>query len=407
MKSRAILLMVVAAITAGYSGYGSEVEVARPENEHLAPVVAGNTEFAVDLYARLRAEDGNLILSPYSISTALAMTYAGARNETARQMAEVLHFPLDGERLHPACAALESAVREASEGPDCTLRVANALWGQQGDGFLDAFLSLIQQYYGAGFHTVDFARAPEDTRQTINRWVADQTQNIVRELLRKGDLDRSVMLVLTNAIYFKGTWGQQFDPRDTKDSPFWIAAGQSVVVPMMTQTGTFAFASHDEVDVLEMPYAGDRLSMVVLLPKTVDGLASVEQSLNKTNLDRWLGRWRHNKLMRVSVPRFKLDFRTDLAAILESMGMSDAFKTGRADFSGMTGQRDLFIDKVIHQAQIDVNEEGAEAAAATAVTIKRGAAPAEYVANHPFLFLIRDKQTKSILFMGRVVHPEG
>ena len=404
---RTISATVVSVVISGSFCSWPEIAFAGPENEDQAALVAGNTEFALDLYAQLRANDGNLILSPYSISTALGMTYAGARTETARQMADVLHFPSGQERLHPAFAALESCVNGASEGADCTLHVANALWGQQGCGFLDGFLALNQQHYGARFREVDFVQATEQARQTINGWVAEQTQNIIQELLLKGDLDPADVLVLTNAIYFKGTWARQFDPQDTKEAPFWIEIEENFVVPMMNQTGRFAFASHDEVDVLEMPYAGDRLSMVLLLPKKVDGLAVVEQSLTKKNLDRWLGGWRHDKLMRVSLPRFELSFRTDLVRTLQTLGMTDAFRAGKADFSGMTGRRDLFIGMVIHQAQVEVNEEGTEAAAATAVKMKRGPAPASFTADHPFLFLVRDKQTHSILFMGRVVNPKG
>ena len=375
------------------------------ENDTRA-VVAGNTEFALDLYAKLRNEDGNLFLSPYSISTALAMTYAGARGNTATQMADVLHFSLEQERLHPAFAALESSVKAAGDGSNCTLHVANALWGQQGYGFLDGFLALNRKHYGAGFREVDFVQAAEQARQTINTWVAKQTQQIIKELLRKGDLDPADVLVLTNAIYFKGDWASRFDRQHTQDAPFRISETKQVVVPMMRQFQEFPFASGDDLDVLELPYDGDRLSMVVLLPKQVDGLATVEASLSRENLERWLGRLRQ-QAVRVSLPRFKLDFRADLAKTLAGLGMTDAFSGSKADFSGMTGRRDLFIGLVIHQAQVDVNEEGTEAAAATAVKMKRGPAPAEFVANHPFLFLIRDKQTGSILFLGRVLNPKG
>ena len=369
-------------------------------------VVAGNTEFALDLYARLRTEEGNLFISPYSISTALAMTYAGARGETERQMADVLHFTLGQERLHPALAALESSVKAASNGPGCTLHVANALWGQQGYGFLEEFLVLNKKHYGAGFREVDFVRATEQARQTINGWVEDQTQQMIQELLRKGDLDPADVLVLTNAIYFKGDWASRFDRRHTQDGPFRISDTDQVVVPMMHQTRKFSLATQDNLDVLELPYVGDRLSMVLLLPKQIDGLAALEESLSKDTLERWLGRPRQQPV-RVSLPRFKLDSRFDLSRTLEAMGMIDAFSGGKADFSGMTGRRGLFIGMVIHQAAVEVNEEGTEAAAATAVKMKRGGPPPAFVADHPFLFLIRDKQTGSILFMGRVVNPQG
>jgi serpin B len=372
----------------------------------LEAVAEGNTEFALDLYARLRKENGNLFLSPYSISMALAMTYGGARGETARQMADVLHFSLEQKRLHPAFAELESSLKAADGGSGCRLDVANALWGQQGYGFLDEFLTLTKKHYNAGSREVDFVGAPEQARQVINTWVAEQTRQMIRELLRKGDLDAADVLVLTNAIYFKGDWASRFDKERTANGSFRIGENDEVIVPMMHQLGQFAFAAGDELDVLELPYDGDRLSMVFLLPKKVGGLAGLEESLNRENLGLWLGRLREQPV-RVSLPRLKLAFRIDLARTLEAMGMTDAFSGGKADFSGMTGRRGLFIGMVMHEARVEVNEEGAEAAAATAVKMKRGAPPATFVADHPFLFLIRDKQTGSILFIGRVVNPMG
>jgi serpin B len=384
---------------------GVNVAVAGPPVEDQGAVVAGNTEFALDLYAKLRSEEGNLFLSPYSISTALAMTYAGARGETERQMADVLHFALGQERLHPALAALESSVKAASDGSTCTLHVANALWGQQGYGFLDEFLTLNQAHYGAGFREVDFVGATEEARQAINMWVEHQTQQMIQELLQKGDLDAADVLVLTNAIYFKSDWASRFERQHTQETPFTIGVTEPVLVPMMSSFGQFAFAETDDLQVLELPYAGERLSMVVLLPKQVRGLPALEGALNTESLERWLGMLSEQPV-RVRLPRFKLDSRFELSKMLQAMGMTDAFSR-KADFSGMTGRRGLFIGMVIHQAAVEINEEGTEAAAATAVKMKRGPAPVLFNADHPFLFLIRDRQTGSVLFMGRLVNPQG
>ncbi|UCG32286.1 MAG: serpin family protein [Phycisphaerales bacterium] len=378
--------------------------LATQEETDLAAVVEGNTVFALDLYDKLRTAEGNLFLSPYSISTALAMTYAGARSETAAQMADVLHFSLDQEELHPAFAALESSLEAASDASGCRLHVANALWGQQGHGFLTEFLALTQEHYGAGFREVDFGRATEQARQTINAWVADQTERKIKELLLQGDVDPSTVLALTNAIYFKGDWASQFDPGATIDAPFRISETEEVVVPMMRQTRKFALYEDDGLDVLELPYVGDRLSMLILLPKKTDGLTAVEESLSRENLRMWLGQSRVQPVQ-VSLPRFKLETRFDLSNTLQAMGMTDAFSGAAADFSGMTGQRDLFISLVIHEAQVEVNEEGTEAAAATAVVMRKGPLPAAFTADHPFCFLIRDKETGSILFLGRVTNP--
>jgi len=398
--------VLLGAVCGGLVWARPNLALAGPAGTDTEALVQGNTEFALDLYARLRTEEGNLFLSPYSISTALAMTYAGARGETAGQMADVLHFAPEQARLHPAFAALQSSVKAAGYGSGCRLHTANALWGQQGYGFLEEFLALERRHYGAGLRELDFAHATEQARQTINAWIADQTQQMIKELLEAKDLDPGVALVLTNAIYFKGLWASQFDPQSTREGPFRINEEEKVVVPMMQQLRRFPYAATEQVDLLELPYVGDRLSMVILLPKAADGLERLEESLNRENLDRWLGQLGQEAL-HVSLPRFKLDTRFDLAKTLSAMGMIDAFSSAKADFSGMTGRRDLFISLVIHQAQMEVNEEGTEAAAGTAVVMRKGPRPAVFAADHPFLLLIRDQQSGSILFIGRVVNPKA
>jgi serpin B len=409
MKSRLTRSVVLAAMLLAFGnplGGGSNLATAAPPEKDRAAIVAGNTQFALDLYARLSGEDGNLFVSPYSISTALAMTYAGARGETAQQMADVLHLPLAQERLHPALAGLEGTLEAAGNDAGCALHIANSLWGQQGYGFLEEFLALNREHYGAGFREVDFAGAPEQARRMINSWVADQTQRIIKDLLQEGDVDPADVLALVNAIYFKGSWASQFDPRQTTEGPFHIDADTQISVPMMYQAQTFPFAATADLSLVELPYDGDRLSMVLLLPRSADGLGELESKLSQENLDGWLGALRA-QTVRVRLPRFKLQSRWDLAKTLQTMGMVDAFHGSRADFSGMTGRRDLFIGMVIHEARVDVNEEGTEAAAATAVKMKRGGLPPEFTADHPFLVLIRDGQTGTILFMGRVVNPAG
>jgi serpin B len=377
---------------------------ARAEGDVQA-VVEGNTQFALDLYAELREESGNLFLSPHSISTALAMSYAGARGETARQMANVLHFSLEPGRLHPAFGAMLLSDQATREESGYRLDVANAMWGQKGYGFLEDYLALTREHYDAGFREVDFVEATEQARQIINAWIEDQTEHRIRELLQRPDLDPATVLVLTNAIYFKGSWASRFDEKHTKDGPFWMNEKDNVVVPMMHQVARFPLATLDNLDILELPYQGDRLAMVVLLPKKREGLTALEKSLSRENLNRWLGLLSPQPV-RLSLPRFKLERRFELSRTLQAMGMIDAFAPGRADFSGMTGNRELFISLVIHQAEVEVNEEGTEASAATAVVHKRGAPPTAFVVDHPFLFLIRDKQSGSILFMGRVVNPK-
>jgi serpin B len=388
-------LMPLLVFLPGFRGRAEEAADA-----DTATVVGGNTAFALELYARLRAEEGNLFLSPFSVSTALAMTWAGARGETEAQMARVLHFDLPQERLHRAFASLAELWQGDTP---FELSVANALWGQQGSDFLDSFRAVTAEHYGAGFREVDFERAIEQAVKTINTWVADNTDQKIEELFRPGDLQPNTVLALTNAIYFKGTWVNRFDPDRTRDGRFRISSDESIEVPMMNRAGNYAYASTEDLALLAMPYEGDRLSMVILLPRTADGLAGVEESLTPENLEEWLGRLREKQIF-LSLPRFKFGTRYDLTKTLPAMGMTDAFNR-RADFSGMNGEGGLFISRVVHQAEIEVNEEGTEAAAATGVGIGKTSMPPMFTVDHPFLFLIRDTQTGSILFIGRVVNP--
>jgi len=400
LRTRFLLCVTLAAMTPVVAAAENTNREAPP-----SPIVTGNTEFALDLYQQLRTSDGNLVLSPYSISTALAMTYAGARTTTAAQMADVLHFSPDQPSFHAAFSSLQSETKDASTGSSCRLEIANALWGQEGEPFLKDFLGLVRDSYQATFRELDFARATEQARRTINSWIADQTHGRIEELLAPSDLDAAAALVLTNAIYFKGTWANRFSERATLETQFFVSKEKTVKVSMMTQGAQFGFARVGDVDVLELPYEGDRLSMVVVLPIEQDGLERVERSLDAERLTGWVDALEQH-LVQVRLPRFKMDVSFDLSRTLAAMGMPEAF-TSKADFSGMNGAKDLFLSVVRHEAEIEVNEEGTEASAATAVIAKRRASSAMFNANHPFLFLVRDRHTGSILFLGRVVDPKG
>ncbi|MHC4547480.1 MAG: serpin family protein [Planctomycetota bacterium] len=367
-----------------------------------AALARSNARFALDLHAALRTRTtGNLCYSPHSLTTALAMTYAGAREETAAEMARVLHLELPPERLHAAFARLQRTLDVRSEG--CRLHVANRLWGQQGFRFLEGFLAVAEQRYAAPLATLDFAGDPETARRKINAWVERRTERKIRELIPAGLLDRATGLVLTNAIYFKGAWATRFDPRRTLTAPFHVAGGQQVQVPMMVVHHRFRHARVGPVQVLELPYRGDRLAMVVLLPTEREGLPALEREMTPANLELWLGRLRGSKLS-VFLPRFRITSGFRLREVLASLGMPRAFRAAQADFSGMTGRRELFISEVVHQGFVEVHEEGTEAAAATGVVMARGA-PRVFRADHPFLLLIRDRTSGSLLFVGRVVNP--
>jgi serpin B len=370
----------------------------------VATAVLGNTQFALDLYRTQRDAPGNVFFSPYSISTALAMTYGGARGETAAQMARVLHFDPDPEKLHPAFAALEARLADVGRQGRVQLRVANRLWPQQGYVFLEAYLALVQRFYAAPITPLDF-RKPEAARQTINAWAEERTEGKIRDLIPPGILDALTSLVLANAIYFRGSWASRFDEAQTLQAPFWAAPGRQVQVQMMTQKGDFGYAEFDELQVLELLYAGGDLSMIVLLPRERGGLAALEEDLAAEQLSRWTARlWEQE--VELFLPRFEVTYPARLDGALQSLGMVDAF-SGLADFSGMDGSRELYIGAVLHKAFVVVNEEGTEAAAATAVIMARGmpAPPPVFRADHPFLFLIREKRTGSILLLGRLVEP--
>jgi serpin B len=287
------------------------------------------------------------------------------------------------------------------------LRVANALWGQKDYRFLSSFTDLVETEYGGTLQAVDFVKAAERARQTVNTWVEKQTNGKIKDLISRGVLDAMTRLVLTNAIYFKGNWARQFDEERTREAPFMLRDGEKVQAPMMNQRAEFGYAETEQLQVLELPYVGQELSMVILLPKDVNGIESLEEQLDADNLTLWVKKVRQREVI-VSVPKFEMTSKFNLERVLAALGMPLAFSRG-ADFSGMTGKRDLFISAVIHQAYVDVNEEGTEAAAATAVTMKLTSIGPDrtpvFRADHPFVFMIRDVKSGSILFLGRVENP--
>ncbi len=378
--------------------------------DKMSPVVKGNTQFALDLYSQLRGEPGNLFFSPYSLTTALAMTYAGAAGETAEQMATVLHFPRNADQMHPAFADLMRDLQDGQTNGN-ELHLANALWGQKGYGCIRAdFLKLTEQYYGDGLREVDFIQATETARQTINAWVEQQTQGKIKDLLEEGILSDLTRLVLTNAIYFKGTWATPFEPVLTRDGPFLVTPQQQITVPMMQQTRRFNYLETDEFQALEMSYTSGRLAMMVFLPRKVDGLSEFERSLTVDNLARWTAKLSPRKLA-VELPRFKVTGAFLLNDVLSRMGMPLPFDQTQADFSAMDDSREgLYLFAVVHKAFVDVNEEGTEAAASTAAVMNlRGIStekPTVFRADHPFVFLIRDFSTNSLLFLGRLTNPQ-
>ena len=361
-------------------------------------IVQGNSSFAWDLYARLRVEDGNLFFSPYSISLALALAYAGADGETAAQMASTLHFPGSREEFHPAVAELTRHVEQTAETGEVTLQVANSLWPNTSLQLVESFVETTRQHYKANLFPVDFVNQARQSRQKINTWVSDETMRKIPELLRPDDITVQTVMVLVNAIYFKGDWEMPFDAEATTDASFAAPDG-TVTVAMMHRQGDFEYADGEGVQVLGLPYAGQSFYMVVFLPDEPHALGRLEASLDKDFVLEWIHKLQPHKVQ-VALPQFTLRARFSLLDTLQEMGLRNV-----SDFSRMA-QPSPFLSKVVHEAYIDVNEQGTEAAAATAVVMSRSLPRyIEFTADHPFVFCIFDASTESILFAGRVVDP--
>lgn len=378
----------------------------------LTELVHGNSAFAFDLYKALSTKDGNLFYSPYSISLALAMTYAGARGETEQQMADTLHFVLPQDRLHSAFNALDQELASRGQGAKgkdekgFRLNIANAIWGQQDYRFLADFLDVLAENYGAGLRLLDFVKAPEESRITINKWVSDETEGKIEELIPPGVIDALTRLVLTNAVYFNAAWLNPFDESMTHDGVFHQLDGSEVTVPLMGQTAYFGYAKGEGYQAIELPYDGSELSMVILLPDTGQ-FETFEGQLDADYMNAIIGDIAYRTLA-VTMPKFKFESEFSLSETLAAMGMPVAF-SGAADFSGMTGAQDLSIKDVVHKAFVSVDEAGTEAAAATAVVMPTGM-PNDLVhitVDRPFIFLIRDIQTGTIVFVGRVMNPSS
>jgi serpin B len=380
-----------------------------PSDSDRASVVDGNNAFAVALYAQLRSGTGNLFFSPESISTALAMTYAGARGQTAAEMEKALHFMLPPERLSPAAGALLNRLNAAHAGYQ--LSVANGLWAQQDLKFLPAFLELTERDFGAGVNRVDFDNAAEAAKR-INDWVEQKTEDKIRNLITPGALGSDTKLVLANAIYFKGNWETPFSKARTEQEDFYLSGKQKVTAPLMHRGGSFNYFDGGTFQALEIPYKTGELSMIVLLPNKTDGLSRLEQAITPSSARQWLSQLRRVPSVLLTLPRFTMTQQFQLSGTLAQMGMPLAFDKEKADFTGMTEGRGLFISAVIHKAFVDVNEQGTEAAAATGVLMQPAMAmarpqppPIVFRADHPFVFLIRENRSGAILFMGRVTDP--
>jgi serpin B len=406
------IIIVLLIMSCFFSCASKEKEIKADDSgasiEGSEAITRANNTFALEMYSELRKEntDDNVFFSPFSILVALTMTYEGAKGETAEEMEAVLHVPEDASVRRPNFARIYNAINEVDKGYE--LSTANALWAHRDFKFLKEYVNSIEKYYGGKVTNLDFAGAPENARQTINSWVADHTNQKIKDLIPPGVINDATRLVLTNAIYFKGIWLVQFDENDTQEEDFRTSAEDIVKVPMMRlvdNDARFKYAETDELQFLELPYEGDDLAMYIILPKKND-LSDIEKSMDHDTISAWKDMLRERKV-HIYIPKFKFTTKYFLRKTLSDIGMPTAFGSN-ADFSGMNGTRDLFIQNVIHQAFVEVNEEGTEAAAATGVVMELTAIRPEtpvFRADHPFIFFIQEIETGNILFMGRVCDP--
>ena len=405
-----LLLPVTASIQMAQLAGGEPIKDGSLSEQ--ASLVEGNSAFAFELYQALKGKEGNLFYSPYSISLALAMTYAGARGETAEQMADTLQFLLEQDRLHPAFNWLDAELAKRGEGAEgkdgegFRLNIVNAIWGQKDYEFLSDFLDVLAENYGTGLRILDFITETEKSRLIINDWVSNQTEGRIEDLIPPGEIDALTRLVLTNAIYFNAAWEYPFDGNITADGPFYLLDGGQVSVPMMKRTESFGYTKGKGYQAVELLYDGGELSMVILLPEA-GKFEAFEEGLQAQQVDAIMNDLQDTQVT-LTMPKFEFDSEFRLNDTLAEMGMPTAFSPYEADFSGMTGNRELYISAVLHKAFVAVDEAGTEAAAATAVIMMRAAVskpPVEVTIDHPFIFLIRDIETGAILFVGRVMNP--
>lgn len=410
-----LAFLALAVLLCGSGGFAVVAQ-----NDPVTELVDGNTAFALNLYGVARqGTTGNLLFSPFSISQALAMTYAGAEGETAAQIAQTMQFTLDPSTLPMAFQMLDKDLvsrgtsgADRSRGyPPRSLQIANGLWGEQTFPFSPVFSNQLAEHYGAGLQPVDFLHDPAGARKKINNWIAKHTGNRIQNIVPEGVLTTDSRLVLANAVYFSGGWLFTFDENNTEDAEFTLLDGATTRVPFMQQQEHFSYAAGDGYQMVELPYAGSQFAFTVLLPDAGQ-FATIEQKLDSAALTTAIDQLESRDLI-LSLPKFEFDNSTSLATMLQALGMTDAFDPNTADFSGMLDADTpelLSIGDVLHEAFISVDEEGTEATAATAVIMEAGAVapgdqPLDVRIDRPFIFLIRDTQTGTILFMGRMMNP--
>lgn len=407
MKTLVYLFFFMTVLSIGLNGQKDIQTNSANDGQKILSVVEGNNFFSFDIFSKSEKKNENLLISPYSISSALAIMYAGARTKTEKQMSDVLYFSQDQKSMHSEFKILiDSLAKVNKNGLD--LKTANSLWIQKDYNLLKDYLDLVNKYYKTGVKKTDFKNQTEKSRLDINKWVEIQTKNKIKELLKPNILSQSTKLVIINAIYFNGTWDVKFDKKFTKNDIFLTEENIKKEVPFMNITGQYKYLENEYLQLLDMPYKGKNVSMIIILPKKNEGLTLMEEFMNWKQFEDVRKNMVYHKV-KISLPKFNLTSELELKNTLSIMGMADAFGK-EADFSGITGNKDLMIDKVIHKTFISVNESGTEAAASTAILNSPGSGSTlqkqvEFKANHPFVFILKSNSTHCILFIGRVTNP--
>jgi len=430
-RNLATVLLALAVAAAGCSGNGRVVtgadgqvvrsplerETSAADDEDVRLLTAGQSEFAVALYGALRGREGNLVFSPYGVQQALAMVYAGAAGETKRQMTEMLGFALLGDRVHPTLNMLASTLAERESEPgtgaghEVTLGLASSIWAQRDSTFRGDYLDVLAAQYGSGVHVVDYQEAPEEARTAINAWTAEHTEGRLAEPVPAGGLDARTRLVVASAVTFQAPWQDAFHPSRTVEALFFSEEGRQTRVQMMRREGLLRYAQSADLRAVELPYAGGQVVMTIILPDP-GRFEAFQGDLTAERLDGVLGSLTESTLVDLGLPKFSSASGYSLAGPLANIGIADAFQAGVANLSGIDGTRELFVDDVVHRAAIEIIEAGAGAATETTAAVGGGTPslegmPVTLLVDHPFIYLIRDRATGAILFMGRLAEPVG
>ena len=380
----------------------------QPSKYNIESLAESNNLFAVDLFKQIQSKSENLIFSPYSIGTVLAMIYSGSGGKTAKEMSEVLYFPQQA-LLDPVESGMRESMQEIDTMRGTDFRLANAIWAQENFSFLPDYLDRVEKYYDAPLTLMDFIETSnrEESRKKINHWVEEETNSRIRDLIQPGILDASTRMVLTNAIYFNGGWMFPFDSAATSPSLFHTSTKESIKTDFMHQTRSYPYYEDEEIQAICLPYKNNRMVLMVILPKSIEGWRMISQVINYERFNLVLSGM-GTREVQLALPKFRSELQINLRQELTSMGMGTAFSR-QADLSGMTGEKNLYVDEVIHKAFIEVNETGTEAAAATAAIIGLKSSlrddPVRFNADHPFVFFLLDRQTGCIIFTGRLVIP--